>query len=191
LTKKIYLASRSPRRRQLLQQIGVEFEIIDINIDESWRKEEQPRQYVQRMALEKAQAAKSKISDRSEYIVLAADTTVVLDNNVLGKAENEMQAREMLQLLSGRKHYVHTAVAKVTGSNEQVLLNTNAVCFKILSESEIMDYCKTGEPIGKAGGYAIQGKAAIFIERLEGSYSGVMGLPLFETGQLLNRKIMV
>lgn len=187
MTKKIYLASRSPRRRELLKQIGVDFEIIEIEINEQWHGEEQPRLYVQRMALEKARAAKNKIMDNSGFIVLAADTSVVLDDKVLGKAENELQAREMLMQLSGRRHYVYTAIAVATASHEQVMLNPSNVNFKVLSETEIMDYCKTGEPIGKAGGYAVQGKAAAFIERLEGSYSGVMGLPLFETAQLLHK----
>lgn len=183
----IYLASKSPRRQQLLRQIGVDFEVIEIVIDEHWRGEEQPHLYVQRMALEKARAAKNKIVNNSGVIVLAADTSVVLDDKVLGKAENELQAREMLMQLSGRRHYVYTAIAIATESNEQVMLNSSNVSFKVLSEPEIVNYCKTGEPTGKAGGYAIQGKAAAFIERLEGSYSGVMGLPLFETARLLHK----
>ena len=181
----IYLASKSPRRRELLKQIRINFEIIEIEINEHWDGEEQPHLYVQRMALEKAHAAKNIIMDNSGFIILAADTSVVLDNKVLGKAENELQAREMLLQLSGRRHYVYSAIAVATESYEQVVLNSSNVNFRVLSESEITEYCKTGEPIGKAGGYAIQGNAAVFIERIEGSYSGIMGLPLYETARLL------
>jgi len=191
MTIKIYLASKSPRRQQLLQQIGVEFESIDVAINEHWDGKENPHAYVERVALEKAQKGKTKLKTADTFVVLGADTSVVLDDIILGKAENETQARTMLQQLSGRKHYVHTAVAAVTDTMTQIMLNTSAVCFRTLSKSEIFDYCETGEPIGKAGGYAIQGKAAIFIERIEGSYSGIMGLPLFETWQLLNKKINI
>jgi septum formation protein len=183
---KIYLASKSPRRHELLNQICIDFEAVEIEIDEYWHSEELPHLYVQRMALEKAQVAKNKIVENSDFIVLAADTAVVLDDKVIGKAENGPQAREMLMQLSGRRHYVYTAVASVTAADERIKLNTSNVNFKVLSESEIINYCKTGEPIGKAGGYAVQGMAAAFIERLEGSYSGIMGLPLFETAQLLH-----
>lgn len=187
LTKKIYLASKSPRRRELLKQIDIDFENVEIEIDEHWHSEELPHLYVQRMALEKARMAKNRLNNNSNFIVLAADTAVVLDDKVLGKAENETLARDMLMQLSGRRHYVYTAIAVVTQSDEQVILNTSNVSFKVLSETEIKDYCNTGEPVGKAGGYAIQGKAATFIERLEGSYSGVMGLPLYETARLLHK----
>lgn len=179
---KIYLASRSPRRRELLDQIGVEFEIIDIDIDESWDGKEKPENYVQRIALEKARAGNA-FSDE-DFPVLAADTAVVLDEHILGKAENKKDAIAMLKKLSGKTHTVLSAVSLIH-KHEKCLLNISTVTFKKLSQSEIADYCETDEPIGKAGGYAIQGRAAVFIKHLEGSYSGVMGLPLFETQKLL------
>lgn len=181
---KVYLASRSPRRQQLLRQIGVNFETVDIEIDEHWHNHEVPHQYVQRMALEKARAAKQKLPDKSG-IIIAADTSVVLDDQVLGKALSKSDVTLMLQKLSGRKHTVYTAVAIVSENSENVSLNTSYVSFKVLSGQDIGDYADSEEPLGKAGGYAIQGKAAVFIEKLEGSYSGVMGLPLYETKEML------
>ncbi len=179
---KIYLASTSPRRKQLLTQIGVDFETIDIDIDETWDGREPTKTYVKRIALEKARAAKSKVHNKLP--VLAADTCVVLDNLILGKAETKEAAAEMLGQLSGRTHHVYTAVALIT-ETEQVCLNVSHVSFRPLSDADILQYCETEEPLGKAGAYAIQGKAAAFIERLEGSYSGVMGLPLYEVAEIL------
>lgn len=184
---KIYLASKSQRRQQLLQQISVKFEIIDIDINEHWDSKENPRAYVERVALEKAHAGKTKINITEPFAVLSADTSVVLDNIVLGKAENIEQATSMLKQLSGRLHYVYSSVAIVTHNNETVKTSISRVCFKNLTDDEIKNYCETDEPVGKAGGYAIQGLAAAFVERLDGSYSGVMGLPLFETSELLNK----
>jgi septum formation protein len=181
----IFLASRSPRRHQLLQQIGIDFEVIDVVIDEHWDGNELPRLHVERLALEKAQAGKNKINITGPCAILGADTAVVLDNLVLGKAENREQAILMLTQLSGRMHHVYSSVALITEFRDQVQTNVSRVCFRPLSREEIECYCGTEEPIGKAGGYAIQGCAAAFIERLEGSYSGVMGLPLFETANLL------
>jgi septum formation protein len=181
----IYLASRSPRRHQLLKQIGIEFEIIDVDIDEHWDGSEHPRKHVERLALDKAHAGKSKINITGSFAVLGADTAVVLDDIVLGKVENREQAIAMLTQLSGRMHHVYSSVALVTDTREQIQTNVSRVCFRPLSREEIENYCDTDEPIGKAGGYAIQGRAAAFIERLEGSYSGVMGLPLYETANLL------
>lgn len=179
---KIYLASTSPRRKQLLEQIGIDFETIDIDIDETWDGREPAKTYVKRIALEKARAARSKI--QNNLPVLAADTSVVLDNLILGKAETKEEAAEMLGQLSGRTHHVYTAVALIT-ETEQVCLNVSHVSFRPLSDADILQYCETEEPLGKAGAYAIQGKAAAFIERLEGSYSGVMGLPLYEVAEIL------
>jgi len=181
---KIILASRSPRRQQLLAQIGIEFELIDVEVNEDWDGIEIPKNYVQRIALEKACAAKSKVHNKLP--ILAADTSVVLDNFILGKAETKEEAAEMLGQLSGRMHHVFTAVALIT-EIEQVCLNINHVSFRPLSESDILQYCETEEPLGKAGAYAIQGKAAAFVERLEGSYSGVMGLPLYEVAEMLRK----
>lgn len=180
---KIYLASKSPRRRELLNQIDIEFEVLDIDIDESWDGNEKPEDYVCRIALEKARAG-SAFSD-DDFPVLAADTAVILDGHILGKAENKQDAIAMLKKLSGKTHKVLSAVTLID-KHEQSLLNISKVTFKELTKKEIADYCESDEPIGKAGGYAIQGKAAVFIERLDGSYSGVMGLPLFETNKLLS-----
>lgn len=179
---RVYLASRSPRRRELLQQLGIEFDIIDVEIDESWDGQEQPADYVCRLALEKAQAGKTKISQPLD--VIAADTEVVIDDTILGKPKNKDDAINMLQMLSGRTHQVYSAVALVN-KTEQVSLNISQVSFKALSIEECEAYCDSGEPLDKAGAYAIQGGAAAFITRLEGSYSGVMGLPLKETRELL------
>ena len=179
---KINLASTSPRRKQLLEQIGIDFELVNIEIDETWDGQELAKVHVKRMALEKARAAKLKI--QNNLPILAADTCVVLDNIILGKAETKEDAIKMLEELSGRTHHVYTAVALITES-EQVCLNINHVSFRPLTETDIREYCETEEPIGKAGAYAIQGKAAAFIERLEGSYSGVMGLPLYEVAKML------
>ncbi len=179
---KIYLASTSPRRKQLLEQIGINFELVNIKIDETWDGQEPAKNYVMRIALEKARATKSK--NQNKLPVLAADTCVVLDNVILGKAETKEEAIKMLGELSGRTHHVYTAVALIA-KTEQVCLNINHVSFHPLSKTDIQQYCETDEPLGKAGAYAIQGKAAAFIERLEGSYSGVMGLPLYDVAEML------
>ena len=179
---KINLASTSPRRKQLLEQIGIEFELVDIDIDETWDGKEPAKVHVKRMALEKARAAKAII--QNNFPVLAADTCVVLDNVILGKAETRENAIKMLGKLSGRTHHVYTAVALIA-ETERVCLNINHVSFRPLTEADIREYCETEEPIGKAGAYAIQGMAAAFIERMEGSYSGIMGLPLYEVAEML------
>lgn len=184
---KIYLASRSLRRQELLRQIGVQFEIIDIDIDEHWDGQEQPRSYVERLALEKAQSARLKISPDQPFAIIGADTSVVLDDAVLGKAADEQQAMAMVRNLSGRMHLVYSAVAVLNNSKHMIKTSISRVCFKPLNDEEIAVYCRSGEPLGKAGGYAIQGHAAGFVTRLEGSYSGVMGLPLYETAELLNQ----
>lgn len=179
---KIYLASRSPRRRQLLAQIGIDFELLDVAIDETWDGAEAPNEYVQRMAVEKAEAGVNKRP--GNLPVLAADTCVVLDGSILGKADDDARARAMLRQLSGRRHVVYTAVTLIH-QRAQTALSLSHVYFRRLSERDIDRYCNTGEPIGKAGAYAIQGQAAVFVKRLEGSHSGVMGLPLYDTSRLL------
>lgn len=179
---KIYIASNSPRRYALLKQISVDFEVINIEIDESVKKNEMPLDYVHRIATEKANAGKQLA--KNNFPILAADTAVVLDNFILGKAENKKDATYMLNELSGRTHDVLSAVT-VIGKKEITKVKVSKVTFKTLSDDDISKYCDTDEPIGKAGGYAIQGKGAALIEKLEGSYSGVMGLPLEETCQLL------
>lgn len=181
----ILLASRSPRRGQLLQQIGVTYSSIDVEVDESWDGREAALDYVRRLALAKARAGRDA-AGRADALVLGADTAVTLDGRILGKAEDRSGTLAMLAQLSGRDHQVCTAVALVAPAGETVRVNVSRVRFRTLSQAETEAYWATGEPLGKAGGYAIQGVAAAFIEYLEGSYSGVMGLPLFETAELLS-----
>lgn len=181
----LYLASQSPRRRQLLEQLGVSFEVISVDIDE-WRlPEESPVDYVTRVAREKAEAGLHQLGQISDAIVLGADTEVILDNRVFGKPGNAAEAAEMLSQLSGRTHQVISAVWCVTHERRAHALSVSEVTFAQLSKHDIDTYIATGEPFGKAGGYAIQGIAVTFIRYLSGSYSGVMGLPLFETAELL------
>jgi len=185
----LYLASRSPRRRLLLAQLGIPHEVLDIEVDECWDGREAPCRYVCRLALAKAEAGGSLLGV-GPVPVIAADTAVVLDGAILGKPQGPDEAQAMLARLSGRCHEVYTAVALWLPSAHVPLgpvLSLNRVCFRSLTVSEQLDYVSSGEPYGKAGGYAIQGIAAAFIERLEGSYSGVMGLPLCETALLLQR----
>ncbi len=179
----IFLASRSERRQQLLKQINIEFELIDIEVDETYYSPELPDKYVIRMAKEKAEVGKAQVNKQD--IIIAADTSVVLDNKVLGKAETEEQALGMLKQLSGRKHEVLTAVC-IFQNTLKIALSRSNVLFRSLNNFEIENYISSKEPIGKAGGYAIQGLAAKFIHSIEGSYSGIMGLPLYETTELLN-----
>ena len=179
----LYLASQSPRRRQLLEQIKVSYQVLAIDIEEALRPDETAEAYVRRVALDKARAGlQLRTQDK---LVLAADTEVVLDGAVLGKPRDQAHALEILQSLSGRDHQVLSAVAIHDGHRHQLRLSRNTVHFRELSTDEINRYWSSGEPRGKAGAYAIQGLGAAFIERLEGSYSAVMGLPLFETATLL------
>lgn len=178
----IRLASVSPRRRELLAQIDVAHLVTGAHIDESVHAGEPPRDYVQRMARSKAQAVWSQ--DQS-LPVLAADTTVVLDDVIFGKPENRSDALRMLAALSGRTHEVLTAVSLATAAGISMRLSESHVTFRALTGEECEAYWATGEPRDKAGAYAIQGRAAVFIAALSGSYSGVMGLPLFETAELL------
>jgi septum formation protein len=183
----IYLASQSPRRAELLGQIGVDFEIHASEIDESRLASEPPQDYVCRMAQTKARVALSDIlKTRDSCIVLAADTTIELDGDIIGKPADRSHCHCILQKLSGRQHQVLTAVALATEERLQYRLTRNRVHFRTLSRREIEAYCSTSEPMDKAGAYAIQGKAAVFVARLEGSYSAVMGLPLLETAELLS-----
>ena len=178
----ITLASVSPRRQELLNQIGVPHVVVGAHIDESVQPGESPPDYVQRMARTKALAV---WQERSSLPVLAADTTVVLDGITLGKAADREDALRMLARLSGRTHEVLTAVALATGAGVALRVSVSSVRFRTLSAAECAAYWETGEPRDKAGAYAIQGRAAVFVESLQGSYSGVMGLPLFETVELL------
>jgi septum formation protein len=181
----IYLASQSPRRQELLAQLGVRFETIDASVHEQLQAGESPEQYVSRVAREKAGAGLFKLGGQAQAIVLGADTDVVIDGDVLGKPEDAGQAAALLRRLSGRTHQVHTAIWLVSAGRESSAAVSTDVRFAELSDSEIADYIATGEPFGKAGAYAIQGRAAAFIAGISGSYSGVMGLPLHETSVLL------
>jgi nucleoside triphosphate pyrophosphatase len=184
----IYLASSSPRRRELLLQIGVPFEVCPADLAEQPLSDEAPDAYVLRAAAEKADAVwGSPIVREAPRPVLAADTAVIVDGRVFGKPRDAACALAMLTLLSGRSHRVLTAVAIRDEARTARLLSSSEVRFRATTEAERIAYCATGEPFDKAGAYAIQGRGAIFVERLDGSYSGVMGLPLFETALLLER----
>lgn len=180
---KIILASASPRRQELLRQIGVQFDQQVAEIDETPGENESAEAYVARLALEKARAVHARLGD-DEVPVLGADTAVVVDDEILGKPRDAAHAATMLRQLAGREHRVLSAVALV-GRHEACRVSESRVRFRPLGDEEISAYWRTGEPAGKAGGYAVQGVGAIFIEQLHGSYSGVMGLPVFETAQLL------
>lgn len=187
--KRIYLASRSPRRGELLRQIGVEFDVLPSDVDESLLPGEAPEHYVLRLAREKAEVCARRIAAEglASLPVLAADTTVCADGEILGKPEDDADAAAMLRRMSDRWHTVLTAVAVAKGERIEVALSSTQVEMMRLGSSEIDRYIASGEPHGKAGAYGIQGLASIFIRRIEGSYSGVMGLPLHETSQLLKK----
>jgi septum formation protein len=180
----IYLASNSPRRADLLRQIGVNFHVIAAAIDESATPGETPEAHVTRLALEKARAGHATLQGEHRRPVLGADTMVVAGDVAMGKPCDREDAIHMLQSLSGRTHRVLSAVALVD-AGEACRLSISHVTFRTLTREECAAYWGMGEPADKAGGYAIQGLAAMFISRLEGSYSGVMGLPLYETAELL------
>lgn len=194
---KIYLASKSPRRRELLRQIGVEFELLLLRdraplgpeVSEAILPEENPLDYVTRVASDKANFAQKTMLWRKLPLrpVLAADTTVVIDGRILGKPANLQEALAMMAALSGNTHQVHTSVAVRHHEDVWQLTHTSTVTFATLTPQQMAAYCATAEPYDKAGGYAVQGHAAIFIQEIAGSYSGIMGLPLFETGQLLQQ----
>ncbi|MCW8827397.1 MAG: Maf family nucleotide pyrophosphatase [Gammaproteobacteria bacterium] len=186
--KMIILASASPRRAELLQQIGVQFETHHTNIDETLHHGEHAQDYVMRLALEKGLALSSEIAISRGLPVLGADTSVIIGDEVLGKPRDSEHFHQMMVKLSGATHQVMTAVTLIPPDAEPMsALSVSNVSFRHLQTSEIEAYWQSGEPADKAGGYAIQGLGAIFIENMAGSYSGVMGLPLFETAQLLNR----
>ena len=180
----LFLASASPRRRELLTQIGARFSRVSVAIDETPHPDEHPEQYVQRLAREKALAGLAALDD-PEAVVLGADTTVVLDDRILGKPIDRADALDMLAALSGREHRVLTAVALASGSRCDLRLVASHVSFRPIAPAEAEAYWASGEPQDKAGGYAIQGLGAIFVSGLRGSYSAVVGLPLCETAQLL------
>jgi septum formation protein len=197
----IYLASRSPRRRELLTQIGVRYHLLlfrergqpgaaaQQEVNEDPRPGEAPDAYVERLARAKAEAGWERLQLRNLPVapVLAADTTVALEGRIFGKPADRREAAEMLAALSGRSHEVLTGIALKSGDRIESALSRSEVHFKVLTESEIRDYVATGEADDKAGAYGIQGRAARFIVELRGSYSGVVGLPLYETAMLLER----
>jgi len=193
----IYLASRSPRRRELLAQIGVRYHLLLFrervgekpDVDESVLPGEAPAAYVERMARAKADTGWRRMLQRNlpPAPVLAADTTVALDGRIYGKPENRAEAEEILAALAGKRHEVLTAVALKNQDWIEVALSTSEVQLKALSRDDIAQYVASGEGDDKAGAYGIQGRAARFVVEIRGSYSGIMGLPLFETGQLIDR----
>jgi septum formation protein len=194
---RIYLASRSPRRRDLLKQIGVPFELLllredlrrGVDVDETPLPDESAGVYVLRIARLKAEMAVRQIAYRNlpQKPVLAADTTVVFDGEIIGKPDDAEHAGRMLRTLSGREHQVLTAVAVALREQIETQISVSSVWFRELTDAEVRRYCASGEPLDKAGAYAIQGRAGAFVTRIAGSYSGIMGLPLAETVELLQR----
>ena len=196
MSPRIYLASTSPRRRELLRQIGVQFDVLtfrsgergeDADVDETPLAGEAVEHYVERLALAKAEAGVRRIQWRKmvRRPVLAADTTLDLDGEIIGKPVDAADAQAILRRLSGRSHRVLTALAVSDGERTRRSMSISTVKFRELLDSEIRLYVASGVPMDKAGAYGIQGKAAIFIEEIQGSCSGIVGLPLFETAQLL------
>jgi septum formation protein len=183
----LYLASRSPRRGELLNQIGVRFALVAAEVDEAPLSGESPEDYVRRIAIEKALAGRSGVPSNDRRPVLAADTAVVLDDEILVKPLDRPDFERMMARLSGRTHRVLTGVALSFDGELWYELSQSTVTFRDIDERERLAYWDSGEPRDKAGGYGIQGLGALFVADLQGSYSGVMGLPLYETGQLLRR----
>lgn len=191
------LASASPRRAELLRQVGLRFEVKPADIDETMLSTETPEQYVRRLSLEKASAIYAKMrsdnqsSESTEalgsLLVLGADTIVVHKDQVFGKPSDCSEFKDTMNLLSGNRHQVMSAISVVSAQNSDTVVSLTDVYFRDLAATEIDAYWQTGEPRDKAGGYAIQGLGASFVQRIEGSYSGVMGLPLFELSQMLKR----
>jgi len=181
----ILLASASPRRSELLRQVGIAHEVRPVEVDEAPQPGEAPSAYVLRLAEAKAAALWSRLRSEERAPVLAADTTVALEGEIFGKPGESAAARRMLGRLSGRTHEVHTAVALRHPGGAAARVSSSSVTLRALEPAEIDWYCGTGEPLDKAGGYAVQGRAAVFISRIAGSYSGIMGLPLYETWELL------
>lgn len=197
LDRSIYLASRSPRRRELLGHIGVKFHLLLFrnradaapDVDEEPQPGEAPRDYVMRVALAKAEAGWRRMLERNlpRHPVLAADTSVALDGRIFGKPVDHADAAGMLAALSGKRHEVLTAVVVQYDDEVETALSVSDVQFRDLAPEEIQDYVATGECDDKAGAYAIQGRAALFVSEIRGSQSGIVGLPLYETAQLLQR----
>ncbi|MEQ5834571.1 Maf family protein [Marinobacter sp. NFXS9] len=182
-TRPVILASASPRRRELLAQIGLSFSVCPVDIDETCLPGERPEHYVERLAREKAEAGLAQAED-SASLVIGSDTTVACEDRIMGKPTNAAEAADMLRHLSGRTHKVMTAVALAGEFGCYARLAVTEVRFRALSDEEIHAYWQTGEPRDKAGGYGIQGRGAVFVDGLWGSYSAVVGLPLQETAEL-------
>jgi septum formation protein len=185
MTARIILASASPRRRELLDQIKVAYRVCPVDVDETPLHDEAPLDYVQRLAAEKSAACLAELDDGLP--VLAADTAVVLDGLIMGKPKDQDDALAMLRRLSGKMHRVYSAVS-LRGREHGQAVSITEVTFRVLTEQEIAAYWRSGEPADKAGSYAIQGLGGLFVESISGSFSGVVGLPLFETAELLSRQ---
>ena len=182
---RFYLASQSPRRLTILQELGYDFSVIKLEVDETPLVDEAPKTYVMRVARAKALAALSERENKN-LPILAADTTVTIHGEILGKPKDTQDAIRMLEVLSGAQHEVHTAICMAKSEHEfSEMLSTSIIEFAHLSAKDIQSYCDTGEPMDKAGAYAIQGYAAAFIKYMQGSPSGVRGLPIYETVQML------
>lgn len=189
MKKALVLASTSPRRKELLQQVGIEFSQLKIDINEDVLANEKAQDYVERLAQQKAQAGFKQLSvtEQENSVVLAADTTVVCDGVILSKPDSAADSKTILQRLSGRKHQVMTGIALQSMDRSCHQVVTTEVEFRQLTEAEIIAYWQTGEPQDKAGSYGIQGLAAVFVKGIQGSYSNVVGLPLCETTELLKQ----
>ena len=185
MSMQIILASASPRRKELLDQLKVSYEVYPVDLDETPLLDEKPLAYVQRLAAEKSAACVAQL--KTDKLVLAADTSVILGDVIMGKPQNQDDAIAMLSQLSGRTHQVYSAIS-LRGPEHSQAVSITQVKFRRLTDQEILDYWFTGEPLDKAGSYAIQGLAGMFVESIVGSFSGVVGLPLFETAQLLSKQ---
>lgn len=186
--KNVYLASASPRRREILENLGFSVHLLTIAIDEAPRPHELPSGYVQRMAEEKNRAARAHLSNNLHYPLISADTTVVSpQGEILGKPQDAADAARMLRLLSGQSHQVLSAVCVSVGNKYNTLLSESRVTFAALTEAEIAAYIASKEPLDKAGAYGIQGFGGVLVRHLSGSFSGVMGLPVYETVTLLKQ----
>jgi septum formation protein len=185
MAAQIILASASPRRKELLDQIKVTYVTCPVDLDETPLCYEAPLDYVQRLAGEKSAVCLARL--QTDVPVLAADTTVVLGSLIMGKPKDKIDALAMLAQLSGKTHLVYTAIS-LRGHEHNQAVSVTEVTFRCLTDQEMLDYWDTGEPLDKAGGYAIQGRGGVFVESIKGSFSGVVGLPLFETAQLLAKQ---
>lgn len=181
----LYLASRSPRRRELLARLGLEFSVLELDVPEQHHADESAQAYVSRVARDKALTGLARLAAEPDALVIGCDTEVVLDETVFGKPRDKADAVAMLRRLSGVGHTVISAVSLVSASRQEDAVSVSSVRFGRLQDAVINAYVDTGEPFGKAGGYAIQGLAEAFVERLDGSYSGVVGLPLHQSARLL------